>query len=132
MDRTVWQLLDYPPLSIDSNTSIPAVIVTHDDGEALRTRFLYHTGYKLLVTSDIPPNLSYYLLPFVVVIGIGLLITISYVVGRFLHTLSFEILEPFLNPFAAIPNDDVHSGTTKSSTSSSFKKTSQETYTAKI
>ena len=65
-----------------SNYSIPAVIVSHDDGEALRVRYSYFTGFKIMITSDIPQNLSYFLLPFAIVIGVGLLIIISYIVSK--------------------------------------------------
>ena len=65
---------------IDSNTSIPAVLVSYEDGDQLEKKYQWQSGFKLYVTSDIPPNLSYYLLPFAIVIGVCLLLTISFMV----------------------------------------------------
>lgn len=69
----------------DSNTSIPAVLVSHDDGDALANKYLYQTGFKIYVTSDMPPNLSYYLLPFAIVIGVCLLLTISFMIFQLIR-----------------------------------------------
>ena len=65
---------------IDLNISIPAVLVSHEDGQTLRSNFLYESGFRLYITSEIPPNFSYYLIPFAIIIGAGILIIISYVV----------------------------------------------------
>ncbi|KAH9505940.1 E3 ubiquitin-protein ligase rnf13 [Dermatophagoides farinae] len=62
------------------NISIPAVLVSHEDGQTLRSNFLYESGFRLYITSEIPPNFSYYLIPFAIIIGAGILIIISYVV----------------------------------------------------
>lgn len=68
-----------------SNTSIPAILVSHEDGNALAKKYLYQTGFKIYVTSDIPPNLSYYLLPFAIVIGVCLLLTISFMIFQLIR-----------------------------------------------
>ena len=63
-------------------TGIPAILVSNDDGLALRNNFLYEKGYYILVTPDFSQNLLSYLLPFAVVIGICLLIMISFMIVK--------------------------------------------------
>lgn len=65
---------------LDFNITIPGLLVSHEDGMALSTNFLYNSGFRLFITSEIPPNFSYYLIPFAIIIGAGILIIISYVV----------------------------------------------------
>lgn len=65
--------------------TIPAVLVTHQDGAELEYRYMYKSGYLLLITSDLPPNLSYYLLPFAIVIGVCLLLTLSFMVFQLIR-----------------------------------------------
>ncbi|XP_027196584.1 E3 ubiquitin-protein ligase RNF13-like [Dermatophagoides pteronyssinus] len=62
------------------NITIPGLLVSHEDGQTLRSNFLYHSGFRLFITSEIPPNFSYYLIPFAIIIGAGILIIVSYVV----------------------------------------------------
>ncbi|KAJ6218102.1 hypothetical protein RDWZM_009259 [Blomia tropicalis] len=68
-----------------SNTSIPAVLVSHEDGELLNNRYNSTSGYMIYITPDIPPNLSYYLLPFAIVIGVCLLLTISFMIFQLIR-----------------------------------------------
>lgn len=63
-------------------SGIPAILISNDDGVALRTSYLYEKGYYILVTPDFSQNLLSYLLPFAVVIGICLIIMISFMVVK--------------------------------------------------
>lgn len=73
--KFVWFLF-----GLDFNITIPGLLVSHEDGQTLRSNFLYHSGFRLFITSEIPPNFSYYLIPFAIIIGAGILIIVSYVV----------------------------------------------------
>ncbi|KPM05119.1 E3 ubiquitin-protein ligase RNF13-like protein [Sarcoptes scabiei] len=70
--------INYSPFE-NTNTSIPALLVSHDDGMELQ-HFLHSSGYRIFITSELPPNISYYLIPFAIVIGAGILIIISYLI----------------------------------------------------
>lgn len=110
---------------LDSNISIPAVIVSHEDGVSLNNKYLYSTGYKIFISSDIQPNLSYYLLPFAIVIGVCLLLTISFMVCIvfFVRLIFFKtfLIWLFCNQ-KGLSTITMYTRKTKSSTSSSIKK----------
>lgn len=71
--------ISYLPLE-HSNLSIPAVLVSQEDGTMLRENYLYKNGYKIFITLSIPMDVWYYLTPFAVVIAVGALLIISYLV----------------------------------------------------
>jgi E3 ubiquitin-protein ligase RNF13 len=71
-------LIRLPPL--DAASGIPAVLVSHDDGVTLRDNYLYDKGFYIVVSPDMQFNLTAYLLPFAVVIGICMLVMISFMV----------------------------------------------------
>ena len=69
----------FPTLSLGFE-GIPAVLISNEDGLALKRQYTYSNGFYIVVTPDFPQNLFAYLLPFAVVIGICLLIMISFMV----------------------------------------------------
>lgn len=69
-------------VSVFRGAGIPTVLISNDDGLALRTTYLYDRGYYILITPDFSQNLLSYLLPFAVVIGICLIIMISFMVVK--------------------------------------------------
>lgn len=66
--------------AINAFEGIPAVLISNEDGMALKNKFVHDKGYYIIVTPDFPQNLISYLLPFALVIGICLLIMISFMV----------------------------------------------------
>lgn len=72
-------ILNYSAL----NTTIPGILISREDGRLLRN-YLFTSGYKLYITPEITPNFSYYLIPFAILIGAGILIIISYLIFQFM------------------------------------------------
>ena len=66
-------------------TEVPAVLISYDDGMALRRLYLYDKHYYILISPDLQFNLSAYLLPFAIVIGVCLIIMISFMVIKCLR-----------------------------------------------
>src|SRR5947207_2053413 len=53
----------FPTLSLGFE-GIPAVLISNDDGLALKKQYTYSNGFYIIVTPDFPQNLISYLLPF--------------------------------------------------------------------
>jgi E3 ubiquitin-protein ligase RNF13 len=77
-NRKNYSFAHFPTIS--AFEGIPAVLVSNEDGVALKNKFSFEKGYYIVVTPDFPQNLISYLLPFALVIGICLLIMISFMV----------------------------------------------------
>jgi len=60
--------------------SVPAVLVSNEDGLSLKNYYTYDKGYFIIVTPDFGHSLITYLLPFAIVIGICLFIMVSFMV----------------------------------------------------
>lgn len=56
------------------------MLVSNDDGMSLRKNYLYDKGFYVVISPDMQFNLTAYLLPFAVVIGICMLVMISFMV----------------------------------------------------
>ena len=67
--------------------NIPALIVSHTSGLSLAHNYLYHNNCHLYITSDQDIDISSYLIPFAVIIGLGFLLITSYMVHTSLNTL---------------------------------------------
>jgi E3 ubiquitin-protein ligase RNF13 len=67
----------------ESGITIPAVLVSFDDGWTLKKEYLWDKGFYVMILPDLPFNLNAYLLPFAIVIGVCLLLMISFMVFRF-------------------------------------------------
>lgn len=73
------------PMSADhggENVIIPAVFIGQDDAIMIVEEFLYNTGYKLVITDDLPFNLQNYLLPFAITIGICFLVMLTFMIVK--------------------------------------------------
>jgi len=73
------------PMSADhggENVMIPAVFIGQDDAMMIMQNFLYNTGYKLVITDDLPFNLQNYLLPFAITIGICFLVMLTFMIVK--------------------------------------------------
>ncbi|RWS29970.1 E3 ubiquitin-protein ligase RNF13-like protein, partial [Leptotrombidium deliense] len=68
--------------SVNAEVSIPGVLITNEDAIIFKRDYVYDSSkhYYLLITPEMPLNFSGYLIPFAVVIGICLLIMISFMV----------------------------------------------------
>ncbi|KAI1286010.1 E3 ubiquitin-protein ligase RNF13 [Halotydeus destructor] len=64
----------------EAEGGIPAVLVAHADGISLRQNYMWDKGYFVVISPDMQFNLSAYLLPFAVVIGVCMLVMISFMV----------------------------------------------------
>lgn len=60
--------------------SIPAVLISSEDGAILNRTYLYENGYYVILSPDLQFNLSAYLLPFAIVISVCLLLMITFMV----------------------------------------------------
>jgi E3 ubiquitin-protein ligase RNF13 len=74
----------------ESGITIPALLVSFDDGWTLKKEYLWDKGFYVMIIPDLPFNLNAYLLPFAIVIGVCLLLMISFMVIRFKR---FSLLE---------------------------------------
>lgn len=74
--------------SIPVMFDIPALIVSHNSGLTLANQYLYQTNHHLLIISDQEIDISSYLIPFAIIIGLGLLLITSYMVKIFLFYLN--------------------------------------------
>ena len=58
--------------------TIPAVLISSEDGTTLNRSYLYHNGFYVILSPDLQFNLSAYLLPFAIVISVCLLLMITF------------------------------------------------------
>jgi len=55
---------------LESGITIPAVLISYDDGLTLKREYLYTHKFYVMIIPELPFNINAYLLPFAIVIGI--------------------------------------------------------------
>jgi len=65
----------------ENGVTIPALLISFEDGWALKREYLWNKGFTLMILPDLPFNLNAYLLPFAIVIAVCLLLMISFMVN---------------------------------------------------
>ncbi|RWS16705.1 E3 ubiquitin-protein ligase RNF13-like protein [Dinothrombium tinctorium] len=75
--------------SENGDDSIPGVLVSNEDAYIFQRDYVYESGnqYYLIITPEMPYNFTGYLIPFAVVIGICLLIMISFMILQFIKCI---------------------------------------------
>lgn len=68
--------------------NIPVILVSHSDGARLARRYSYRSNFHMLITNNSDINYYQYLIPFLAVIGICLLVMLSFMVSTF-KSISF-------------------------------------------
>ncbi|CAG2162326.1 unnamed protein product [Oppiella nova] len=64
----------------ENGVTIPALLISFEDGWALKREYLWNKGFTLMILPDLPFNLNAYLLPFAIVIAVCLLLMISFMI----------------------------------------------------
>jgi E3 ubiquitin-protein ligase RNF13 len=64
----------------ENGFTIPALLISNEDGKTLKEEYLWNKGFFIMILPDLPFNLNAYLLPFAIVIGVCLLLMISFMI----------------------------------------------------
>ncbi|XP_054167506.1 E3 ubiquitin-protein ligase RNF13-like isoform X2 [Oppia nitens] len=72
--------LVHSPQSAENGVTIPALLISFEDGWTLKKEYLWTNGFYLMILPDLPFNLNAYLLPFAIVIAVCLILMISFMI----------------------------------------------------